>query len=53
MPTKKQLANIDTNENIVMPKKAKKSKKPVVKDLDGEIIGGSDEDDEDENENMD
>lgn len=50
MPSKKQLANMDPSENFVMPKKSKKSKKPVVKDLDGEIIGGSDE--EDENENM-
>lgn len=47
MPSKKALAKMDPAENFTIPK-SKKSKKPVVKDLDGEIIGGSEDDDNEE-----
>ena len=41
MPSKKQLANMDPSENFKLPgtKKAAKKAKPVVKDLDGNIVG--------------
>jgi len=51
MPSKKQLANMDPSENFKLPggkrQTKAKDKKPVIKDLDGNILGDDSQGEED------